>query len=77
MKILAKGNIGLWQEKGQKILFGIKLAENIMDCQDNGRKLLDSNHWGLIAAAGSTPNFDMPHSTQSFAPIYVIEISIK
>jgi hypothetical protein len=31
MKILAKGNIGLWQEKWQKILFGIKLAENIMN----------------------------------------------
>jgi hypothetical protein len=47
MKILAKGK-GFWQEKWQKILFGIKLAENIMNCQDNGRKLLDSNHWGLI-----------------------------
>jgi hypothetical protein len=50
---VAKGNIGLWQdfhgkEKWQKILFGIKLAENIMNCQDNGRKLLDSNYWGLI-----------------------------
>ena len=31
----------------------------------------------LFAAAGSTPNFDMLHSTQSFAPIYVIEISIS
>jgi hypothetical protein len=48
MKILAKGKIGLWQEKWQKILFGIKLAENVMNCEDNGRKLLDSNHWGLI-----------------------------
>ena len=34
-------------------------------------------HILLIAAAGSTPNFDMLHSTQSFAPIYVIEISIS
>jgi hypothetical protein len=53
MVFLAKGNIGLWllwQEKmaGNLILFGMKLAENIMNCQDNGRKLLDSNHWCLI-----------------------------
>ena len=35
---LAKGNIGLWQEKCQEILFGRKLTGNTMNCQDNGRK---------------------------------------
>jgi hypothetical protein len=35
---LAKGNIGLWQEKFQEIVFGRKLTGNTMNCQDNGRK---------------------------------------
>jgi hypothetical protein len=32
---LAKGNIELWQEKCQEILFGRKLTGNTMNCQDN------------------------------------------
>jgi hypothetical protein len=35
---LVKGNIGLWQEKCQKIFFGRKLTGNTMNYQDNGRK---------------------------------------
>jgi hypothetical protein len=37
-ELLAKGNIGLWQEKCQEILFGRKLTGNTMNCPDSGRK---------------------------------------
>ena len=51
---------GSGKKKWQEIFFGMKLAENIMNCQDNGRKLLDSNHWGLIIVIIVYFNFQTP-----------------
>jgi hypothetical protein len=52
--------LGSGKKKWQEIFFGMKLAENIMNCQDNGRKLLDSNHWGLIIVIIVYFNFQTP-----------------
>jgi hypothetical protein len=52
--------LGSGKKKWQEILFGMKLAENIMNCQDNGRKLLDSKHWGLIIVIIVYFNFQTP-----------------